>query len=123
MQLDPVLTEKLYAAFPHLYRGRHKSKHESSMCWGVECGDGWYQLLYDLSQELSDYLAENPALDFEATQAKSKFGILHFHLSHRDEATERMIELARQRASVTCEVTGLLSQFCEHCHQPRSLTG
>jgi len=112
--MNPTLTEKLYAAFPHLYRGRHKSVYESSMCWGFACGDGWYQLIYDLSQELNNYLAEHPAVDFEVTQVKSKFGILHFHLDYRDEATRKMIELARLRASMTCELTGQPGQLYEN---------
>lgn len=110
--MNPELNEKLYAAFPHLYRGRHKSQYESSMCWGFECGDGWYQLLYDLSQELSNYSAENPALDLEAMQVKSKFGSLRFHLNIHDAATKKIIELAQQRASGTCELTGKPGQLC-----------
>lgn len=106
MQLHPTLTEKLYTAFPRLYRGRYKSMYESSMCWGFECGDGWYQLLYDLSQELSNYLAECPTVDFEVVQVKSKFGVLRFHLDCPDAAAAEMIERARLRASVTCELTG-----------------
>lgn len=112
MQLNPELTEKLYKDFPQLYRGRYKSKYESAMYWGFECGDGWYQLLYDLSQELSNYLAANPTLDFEVVQVKSKLGILHFRLNYRDAATEKIIALARQRASVTCELTGKPGQLC-----------
>jgi hypothetical protein len=104
--LNPTLTAKLYAAFPKLYRGRHKSMDESSMCWGFQCGDGWYQVLYDLSQELSDYLLEHPEIDFEVTQVKSKFETLRFHISYRDVETERMIERAQQRARTTCEITG-----------------
>lgn len=106
MQLSPSLTEKLYAAFPHLYRGRHKSEYESSMCWGFVCGDGWYQVLYDLSRELNDYLEKNPSVDFEVVQVKSKFGVLRFRLDYRDPKTEQMILVACQRASVTCEVSG-----------------
>ena len=45
-------------------------------------------------------------------QVKSKFGVLHFHLNYRDVETEKMIELARQRASVTCELTGKPGQLC-----------
>lgn len=112
MTLNPKLSEDIYKDFPQLYRGRYKSKYESAMCWGFDCGDGWFQLLYDLSLELSNYLAANPALDFEVVQVKSKLGILHFRLNYRDATTERMIALARQRASVTCELTGKPGQLC-----------
>jgi hypothetical protein len=116
MQLNTGLTEKLYASFPHLYRGRHKPPEESSMVWGFQCGDGWYQLLYDLSLELSNYQTKHPELDLEVEQVKSKFGILRFHLSGGDAVTEKMIERACQRASVTCELTG---QPGQHCVSPK----
>jgi hypothetical protein len=106
MKLNQKLTEQLYHAFPHLYRGRLKSRYESSMCWGFECGDGWYQVIYDLSQSLSDYLEEHPELDFEVMQVKSKLGTFHFHINYRDSTTARMVEQARARASNICEVTG-----------------
>lgn len=84
------------------------------MVWGFECGDGWYQLLFDLSQELSTYQAERRELDFAVEQAKSKFGSLRFRLSGGDAITEKMIEAACQRASVTCELTGKPGQLCEN---------
>lgn len=83
------------------------------MSWGFCCDDGWYQLLHDLSQKLSNYLAEHPDVDFEVMQVKSKFGILHFSLNYHDAATTKMIELARQCASMTCELTGKPGQFHE----------
>lgn len=112
MQLATELAEKLYATFPHLYRGRFKSAQESSMCWGFECGDGWYQLLHDLSAKLSCFLSEHPEVDFEAVQVKSKFGKLHFHLSNHDPSTEAIIEAARQLSSITCEFTGKRGRLC-----------
>jgi len=117
------LTENLYAAFPQLYRGRHKPPSESSMCWGFECGDGWYQVLYDLSQELSKYQTAYPTLNLEVVQVKSKFGILRVHLNYRDAITEKLIELAQQRAGATCEQTGSDRQCCEHCQSTRSIGG
>lgn len=114
MQLNPGLAEKLYAAFPRLYRGRHKPMEESSMGWGFECGDGWYQVLADLSLELSDYQAEHPEIDLEVMQVKSKFGSLRFHLRGGDAETEKMIERAGQRAAVTCELTGKPGRLYEN---------
>ena len=90
--MHSALTENLYAAFPQLYRGRYKPQSESAMCWGFECGDGWYQMLYDLSQELSKYQAAHPTLNLEVVQVKSKLGILRVHLNCRDAAIEKMIE-------------------------------
>ena len=38
-------TKKLIEAFPALYRGYKKSPRESLMCFGFECGDGWFDLI------------------------------------------------------------------------------
>lgn len=82
------------------------------MGWGFECGDGWYQLLYDLSQKLVNYQAEHSELNIEAEQVKSKFGTLRFHLDGGDGATQEMIDRACLRASGTCEITGKPGELC-----------
>ena len=40
---------RLNSNFPVLYRDKDRSKLESAMYWGFQCGDGWFQLIYDLS--------------------------------------------------------------------------
>jgi hypothetical protein len=35
------LKEVLYHKYPEIFRQRHLAPTESSMHWGVECGDGW----------------------------------------------------------------------------------
>ena len=67
--MNKELTEKLYHGFPKLYRQHSLSKSETSMCWGFSCGDGWFDLIYQLSKKLS---AAYP--DIEAVQVKQKFG-------------------------------------------------
>ncbi|MDO8177676.1 MAG: hypothetical protein Q7T62_05465 [Undibacterium sp.] len=102
--MNAALTEKMYRAFPYLYRGRTKPQDESAMCYGFECGDGWYQILYDLSQELTGHMLLHPFLDLELMQVKSKFGTLRFHLNYSDSSTEEIISRARRRADLVCEV-------------------
>lgn len=104
--MNAALTEQMYCAFPYLYRGRMKPPDESAMCYGFECGDGWYQVLYDLSQELTDYTLLHPFLDLEVMQVKSKFGTLRFHLNYSDSFTKELISRARERADLICEITG-----------------
>lgn len=113
MQLNQNLTEQLYLNFPHLYRSRHKTMYESGMCWGFQCGDGWFQILYDLSQKLSNYLIQHPAVDFEVTQVKSKLGFLHVGLSFHNADLRKLIDLACQQAQITCELTGSQGKLYE----------
>ena len=44
--------QKLYDEFPLLYENRRSSMRESCMYWGIACGEGWYDILYDLSSKL-----------------------------------------------------------------------
>lgn len=41
-ELDYFLVKR----FPEFFKNRYDSAHDTSMCWGFECGDGWFNLLY-----------------------------------------------------------------------------
>lgn len=43
-ELDKALCEK----YPLIFADRHNNMMETSMCWGFECGDGWYNLIATL---------------------------------------------------------------------------
>lgn len=44
------LDEELCSNFPSLYRDRSAPMTASCMYWGFSCGDGWYNLIYTLSE-------------------------------------------------------------------------
>lgn len=39
------LDEKLCNDYPEIFKERKGNPRETAMCWGFECGDGWYPLL------------------------------------------------------------------------------
>lgn len=41
-ELDYFLVKR----FPEFFKNRYGSPHDTCMCWGFECGDGWFNLLY-----------------------------------------------------------------------------
>lgn len=50
------LDEKLCAKYPLIFKDRNASMQSTAMCWGFECGDGWYNILDVLCAHLSfDY--------------------------------------------------------------------
>lgn len=110
--MNNELTEKLYAEFPYLYRGLAKPAEQSSMCWGFECGDGWFSLIHNLSLELTDYHERHPTLDLEVVQVKSKFGSFRYDVVGGDEITAKLIDDARERAKFVCELTGTEGRLC-----------
>jgi len=42
------LEEKLVKKYPALFKDRNKSPKETLICFGCECGDGWYKILDNL---------------------------------------------------------------------------
>lgn len=104
--MNDALTRQLQIDFPKLYRGLAMSPQESSMCWGLECGDGWYPLIRQLSERLTTYQQQCPELDLQITQIKSKFGYLRMHSRGGDTTTREMIAGACEQASLTAEHPG-----------------
>ena len=39
------LDQKLVNKYPEIFRNRYGDMRETAMCWGFECGDGWYDLI------------------------------------------------------------------------------
>lgn len=71
--------------------------NQTCMCWGMECGDGWYHLLDTLCEAMTytyttgvtvgDKHISVEAPQVVADQVKEKYGTLrfHFHLDFTDE--------------------------------------
>lgn len=57
------LDEKLCAKYPLIFKDRNASMQSTAMCWGFECGDGWYNILDILCHHLSN----------DYNQAKSRY--------------------------------------------------
>lgn len=103
------LDTKLCASFPNLYRQRYLSMQETCMCWGFECGDGWFSLIWDLSEKLEKMILALPETDrgdYSASQVKEKFGTLRFYMSAETEEMTAAIQAAEERSAVTCEECG-----------------
>lgn len=108
------LDEKLVHAFPNLYRDRNESEYKTCMFWGFECGDGWFDLLWDLSQKLEKLILkikeESPTVEKEylpaAAQVKEKFGGLRFYMTTESDEMSDAISLAENKSYTTCETCG-----------------
>jgi hypothetical protein len=50
------LDEALCAKYPLIFKDRNENMRHTAMCWGFECGDGWYNIIDILCGKLtSDY--------------------------------------------------------------------
>ncbi len=77
------------------------------MVFGLECGDGWYNLLDDLCCKIQKHLDENPQLEsFKMRQIKEKFGELSFYYQGGDDYISKVVREAEQQSYKTCELCG-----------------
>ena len=50
------LDEYLCKVYPKMMINRDKSIQETCMCWGFECGDGWFQILNQLMSNIQHHI-------------------------------------------------------------------
>ena len=57
--MNKNLQDKLYKSYPNIFRQKDLSMKETAMCWGIACGDGWYNIIDVLCMHLN-YLIDEP---------------------------------------------------------------
>jgi len=67
--------------YPNLFRDYGGDMRTTCMAWGFECGTGWYKLLDEIGQKLTDLNVEDKVV---AIQVKEKFGGLRFYYHTKD---------------------------------------
>lgn len=95
------LDEKLCQKYPSLYRDRNGDMKETLMCWGFECGSGWYTLIDVMSELISKHTP-----DAIAVQIKEKFGGLRFYHHAGDDYSFAVEETGESISKTVCEVCG-----------------
>ena len=81
--------DEMMKEFPLLYRQRKLPMTDTCMCWGIDCGEGWYQPLRELSQNLEAInvtVGKKFGFRIEAEQVKQKYGTLRFYWAIRPVA-------------------------------------
>jgi hypothetical protein len=82
----------------------------TAMPRGFEHGDGWFDILWRLCEELEPLVAELEAtggVPFEVLQVKEKFGGLRFYVNCRNDAAIRQrIGIAADESFRSCEICG-----------------
>ena len=81
------LEKKLEEAFPFMRKGKSLEQQRAEnyvddlySAFGVECQDGWYDLIYELCEEIMKaYTDEGRLVDLVVDQIKEKYGTLRFY--------------------------------------------
>ena len=103
--------EYLCKVYPKMMVNRDKDMQETCMCWGFECGDGWFQILNQLMGNIQHHIdwqnrEKEVVRQVTLDQVKEKFGTLRFYYSGGDDTIRGMVTMAESMSSVTCEECG-----------------
>lgn len=121
------LENKFKERWPTWFAGLRGSPMETCLAFGFECGDGWYDLLWRLCEDIERI---GPGEDFRVLQVKEKFGGLRFYIGAAPREVHDRIDLAEQESYDTCEICGTkenvtsegawISTLCGNCRKPRN---
>lgn len=128
--MNQKLDQQLCERYPKIFANRHEDMTTTAMCWGFDCGDGWFNILDQLCSQIQHHIdwkekQRNWAIDFNskaaqeemrvvpesipqvvAYQVKEKFGTLRFYYNGGNERISGMVALAEGMSAVSCERCG-----------------
>jgi hypothetical protein len=117
---------KLVGKYPKILKDYGGDKMQTCMAWGMEVGEGWYDLL-DTSMARIQYLCDlftkdnDKEVQLIANQIKEKFGTLRFYYSIigatdlQCDILSCIISQAERISEQTCEITGKHGHTCVSC--------
>ena len=100
------LDEALVAKYPKIFKYRHAPMTHTAMCWGFECGDGWYNIIDVLCGNIQSHVdfkrkRRARALQFNRALKRALAGDtrplqMHFTFGGKEEPDEWSIEMANK---------------------------
>ena len=110
--MDVELEDRLFERFK-FYR-HDQPLSISLMGFGFECGNGWFQLIWNLSEEIENMFSKYKVnIDcFDIFQVKEKFGSLRFYYVFLNDAGGNV---ADEISKLVTKYEDLSSKTCELC--------
>ena len=107
------LQQKIFNDCSTIFRHKDKGPMHNLICFGIECGNGWFDLIYDLSVKLEKIVVEmsksgdikEEGLPF-VVQIKEKFGGLRYYMSYETKEMNDLIFDTMEKAETVCELCG-----------------
>ncbi len=97
--------------------GMVMSRRQIALPFGCEHGDGWFNLLWRLCDDLEPLVAKyekQTGHRFQVVQVKEKVGGLRFYVENANDVIRQRIELAELESFKICEVCGNPGQRQSH---------
>jgi hypothetical protein len=117
------LEQQLVTKFPALFGDRDKPPTETLICFGCECDDGWFDLIYTACHVIQSHMEYKPETpQFRFSQIKEKFGGLRLYHYGGDDYTSAVCTMAESLSYKICELTGDRGQLCSTGYWLRTLS-
>jgi hypothetical protein len=104
------LDEALVAKYPKIFKYRHAPMTHTAMCWGFDCGDGWYNILDVLCGNIQQHVDNKRkdrvrALRFNRALKRALTGDvrplqMHFSFGDKEGPTAWGIEYANKAIEI-----------------------
>lgn len=99
MKTIEELDKYLCAKYPKMFRDRHASMKTTCLCWGLEIGNGWSNILLALCSNIqwhidSDRKRRADALKFNRALSKGLPEMIKYHQGRKKEPNEWDIKYA-----------------------------
>lgn len=126
--MNPELQQKLFDKYPKLFVQKDLPRTHSAMCWGIEAGDGWFNIIDSVCSVIENAVEYNKMPPVQFSQVKEKYGELRIYFDGGDERTDSIIDLATSISAKTCEYCGNVAEVrtkgwirnvCSTCDQKR----
>jgi hypothetical protein len=106
-ELDELLCKK----YPKMFVNRHADMTTTAMCWGFECGDGWFNIIDQLCANIQSHIdwknkEKEIVPQVTVVQVKEKFGGLRFYYDGGDDYINGLSSMAESISELTCETCG-----------------
>lgn len=143
--MDQELQDQLFNKYPNLFSNKDKGIKASCMAWGIECGNGWFDILSPLCFMIKqhednirwniEYLEKNDPeklkekqeyFPVKFDQVKEKFGGLRVYFTGGDDYVEGLVSMAESFSYKICEVCGdrgspneggWITTLCDNCRK------
>jgi len=125
--VNKELQDKLFEKYPKIFRQKDLPMQQTCMCWGICCGDGWYNILDTLCHNIQRHVvSKGEDVSVETTQVKEKFGGLRFYYSGGNEFIRGLVYMAECLSCCTCEECGSpgtqndkgwINTLCDPCRE------
>ena len=115
--MDTEKEQQLFRICPKLFSSvaieqeafNTRSRPFHAIAFGLECGNGWFDILKDLCVKIEAEINKLPEVEqqhYVVHQIKEKYGTLRFYMASSNDAMEDLISVAESRTEITCENCG-----------------